>query len=215
MRWLPLLLVGFALSLALVPARPVDAQALGDAYTEAFFIECETNPNLEKCICAPAARLRVIPKGAIGYNAAGDPVATPVHPGGVPPIYDPAEGIWVPQGSPIDVAEFDVIEDEHFKRNCSLSFFREDLNRGWRLAVAVGAAFLSLSLVWAGFSYMQEASSGADLAKARARVLRIFVGIIIVGMSVVIWEGLADFLFGFMESWTSDPHRFYEVGIGG
>ena len=209
-----LLALGFlVLGVAFAVPGGVGAQTLPDSDKLHFLEHCAVNPDEVECICAPAARLRIMPKGSIDYLS-DPPTAAPHNSGGTPPVYD--DGLWIPQppAAP-DMDEVEVVEDEHFTRNCALSFFREDLNRGWRIAVAVAAGFLSLSLVWGGFTYMQEAASGGDLARARARVLRVLIGIIIVAMAVVIWEGLADFLAGSLDSWTSDPYRFYDYRYGG
>lgn len=190
---------------------PVAAQGVADELKDQWLGEdCRSDPDSELCICAPAGRRTAVPLGDITYSSSqpGLPLSA-ASVGGDPadfPVFDPDEYRWIGEA-----ADLEVVENSWFKRHCALAFFREDLTRAWYFAVALGSGFLSLSLVMAGVVYMQESASGSELAGARTRMFRIIIGMVILAMAFVFYEGIVSVLFGFTDFWTGDRAVFYQV----
>ena len=218
-------LMGFLLRLAVfvvavaylsVPGEVVSAQGVADELKDQWLgVACRDNPDSEVCICAPVAAQTAVPIGEITYSApppGSGEVSVPLtaaNVGGSPtdvPSFDLEERRW--DGEPEDLQ---VVENTWFKRHCALAFFREDLTRAWYFAVALGASFLSLSFVFAGVVYMQESAAGADLAASRSRIYRIIIGMIILGMAYVLYEGTVTVIFNATDAWSGDRAIFYEA----
>ena len=98
---------------------------------------------------------------------------------------------------------------EDYKAFCAVSYLRENLRRAWLFCVAVGGLLLTVSLIWGGFAYMQDATAGVDLARSRVRIFRIILGIVLLGAAFLIWEAIGEVLFPFMEYWSGDRNVFY------
>jgi len=206
-------IVLFAVASVLLPGDPVSAQGVADELTLKWLgATCRDNPDSEVCICAPVAAQTAVPRGQIiEYRDFGG-VSVPfraekrdgVAVGG--PEFDVEERRWY--GVPEDLQ---VVENTWFKRHCALAFFREDLTRAWYFAVALGAGFLSLSFVFAGVVYMQESAAGSDLAASRSRIYRIIIGMIILGMAYVLYEGTVTVIFNATDAWSGDRAIFYEA----
>ena len=130
------------------------------------------------------------------------------------PWWEPAtSGRWYGTVAPFnsDSDEYDLraTRVEDYKTFCAVSYLRENLRRVWLFCVAVGGILLTISLIWAGVAYMQDATAGVDLARSRMRVFRIVLGILLLGSSLIIWEAIGEVLFPFMEYWSGDRNVFY------
>ena len=99
--------------------------------------------------------------------------------------------------------------DDDYGQNCALSYFRENLRRLWYFAAALGGGLAAISLTWAGVAYMQNSSSGVDLSKNRAMIMRIVVGLVILACSYMIWEAASGMFLGHLDTWSLDPDTFY------
>lgn len=80
------------------------------------------------------------------------------------------------------------VRDKEFKAQCSLTYFREDVRRAWRFVVAVAFGLFTMSMVWAGFVYMQESAAAQDRVTSRAVMMRVLGGLTIVVMAFFLWE---------------------------
>ena len=101
--------------------------------------------------------------------------------------------------------------DDRYAQHCAMSYFRENQRRLWVFAVALGAAFSVLSLIWIGVTYMQYSASGVELSRARALLTRVIIGLVILACALLIWEGLNEYLFSGVESWTQNRGVFYDL----
>ena len=98
-----------------------------------------------------------------------------------------------------------------YAQHCAMSYFRENQRRLWVFAVALGAVFSVLSLIWIGVTYMQYSASGVELSRARALLMRVIIGLVIMACALLIWEGLNEYLFSGVESWTQNRGVFYDL----
>ena len=191
---------------------------------------CLDDPHSEKCICAQVTDRGYYPVGyEVSYDAHGNRVVSPkdVNGDGNLPVFDDVEGVWAewsppvvpgvvgPSPTPCDPdtsgsCELKWVDNPRYGQECSLEYVREDLNRLWKFAAAVAAGLAVVSFSWVGVVYMQEAASGGDLSKARNMLVRVMVGVIIVGCAVVIWEGVSGGVLGGKDSWSMQRGVYYE-----
>ena len=205
--------MGVVLAAAVVsmfPSGSVLAQGVEDFL--AGDASCNVNPNSEQCICA---RVR-----AFGYypqfeRVGGDYLPEDVDGDTVRPEFNLERGVWedgvgeelVDTRTPPSDLFFS--KDDDYGQNCALSYFRENLRRLWYFAAALGGALAGISLTWAGVAYMQSSSSGADLSKNRAMIMRVVVGIFILACSYMIWETSSGMFLGHLDTWSLKPDDFY------
>ena len=171
-------LLVFALS-ALLLASSGDARAQEvDLFGEAA---CRENPNSEDCICALVRHYGYYPveytrNPGGGGTYTGALLAVDVTPGDShpPPTFNFETGAWdgnraTPASVEAGTPDGDLVfsKNDHYNQQCALSYFREDLRRLWRFAVALGAALAAASVAWAGVVWMQESASGNDIARSR------------------------------------------------
>ena len=193
-----LLLAAFFAGAGLVLLWPgtAEAQDSGDVYyskVEAACIHPEKGPNHEKCVCAV---LRI--QDAEYYQdfvwQGGDTDGPEVYPSGL--RYD-GKG---------DPATLEFQRDKEFKSQCSLTYFREDLRRGWWFGVFVALGLFTMSVAWAGYVYMQESAAAAERAQSRAIVFRVMAGLAIVVMAYFLWAIFSDMFLdlGDKTIWTPD-----------
>ncbi len=201
---------------ALLPGG-ASAQGAVDAFLETPV--CRDNPHSEECICAGVRQFGFFPKE--------------FEPSGVPKDVDgdgffpseTAEGLWVDHAqeadnynaiaSPTDadfpkISDLIFMADDRYNARCALSYFREDLRRAWVFLVAVGALVAVMSLVWVGFTYMQNSASGVSISRSQLMLIRVLMGVVILACSALIWETLGTFLFSGFDFWTLERGTFYE-----
>ena len=177
-------------------------------------------PNGEDCICAKVVQLRLQP---LKYTRAGSSGVAPGHDDyfeytggiraldvdgdGVVPKFDPETGLWEgkmvnnssivvdPVTGEVTSADGDLIlvSNDHYNQQCALSYFRENLRRLWRFAVALGAVLAAASVAWAGVVWMQESASGNDIARSRGMIIRVVIGVIVLSCSFLV--------LGRLQSW--------------
>lgn len=190
-------------------AGTVQAQAGIDRFGEEA---CRDDPHSEACICVDVRRWGLYP---IGFDSSGNPEPDadgnhPVfddHEGlwrGIPPTFNEVTGEW--EGGNLRFNYFDA-----YGQQCSLSYVREDLRRLWYFVAAVGGLLAAMTLAWAGVGYMQESASGGDMSKSRLVVVRVVVGMVILGGSVVIWESASGLLLSHLDTWTFDAGVFHKL----
>ena len=189
---------------------------------------CKEDPNGEECICAKVVQLRLQPlkytraAGPDGYTGEVRGLSVDDDSADVP-VLDPDTGLW--SGKQVEnmasivrddqgvvtSADGDLIlvSNDHYNQQCALSYFRENLRRLWRFAVALGAVLAAASVAWAGVVWMQESASGNDIARSRGMIIRVVIGVIVLSCSFLVWEGLADLLAGHLETWTGERDTFY------
>ena len=189
---------------------------------------CKEDPNSEECICAKVRAVAYYPlkytrDPGVDGEYSGEIFAESV--GGDPddkPVFNEDTGAW--EGEIADPstlrynddgnvvsADGDLIltPNDNYNQQCSLSYVRENLRRLWRFGVALGAALAAASIAWAGVVWMQETSSGNDIARSRGMIVRVLIGVIILSCSYLVWEGLSGLLVGHIESWTGERGTFY------
>ena len=121
----------------------------------------------------------------------------------------------VPEGEKLVDYSFDLVlrDTGLYDEQCSFAYLRENVGRGWRFSVALGALFLTASLSWIGFVYMQESaqlgSAGSGWAGSRALLTRVLLGILVLALAGVAWEMIADFTVPGIDSWTLRRDQFY------
>ena len=96
------------------------------------------------------------------------------------------------------------VRDKEFKAQCSLTYMREDIRRAWWFAVAVATGLLTMSFVWGGFVYMQEAAAASERASSRAILFRVMAGFAIVVMAYFLYAGFSNLFIDLSETtiWT-------------
>ena len=118
-------------------------------------------------------------------------------------------GLWVDEDGEADNAagvtdekervrktsDLEFMRDDRYKQRCALSYFREDQRRLWYFAVALGASFTVISLIWVGVVHMQNTASGVDISRTRGMLVRVLIGLIILACAFLIWDGLNELLF--------------------
>ena len=204
----------------LLPSSPASAQS-----TEVLLENpvCRENPHSEDCICAEVRKFGFFPKSFEMVDGEVRPKDS--NGDGVLPA-ETEDGLWVERvriiegGLPVEV-EVKVLEeslsdlvfavDDRYAQRCAMSYFRENQRRLWVFAVALGAAFSVLSLIWIGVTYMQYSASGVELSRARALLTRVIIGLVILACALLIWEGLNEYLFSGVESWTQNRGVFYDL----
>ena len=204
----------------LLPWSPASAQS-----TEVLLENpvCRENPHSEDCICAEVRKFGFFPKS---FELVGDEVRPKDSNGDNVLPAQTKDGLWVERvriiegGLPV-VVEVKVLEeslsdlvfavDDRYAQHCAMSYFRENQRRLWVFAVALGAAFSVLSLIWIGVTYMQYSASGVELSRARALLTRVIIGLVILACALLIWEGLNEYLFSGVESWTQNRGVFYDL----
>ena len=210
--FLPVLLLFFLLGL--FGSLPERAHAQVGTPAELFRNEaCLKDPNSEACICGYANQEAFYPAR---WTIDGDPT-TPDDFLDHVLLFQDADGRWqgtvssMPLGTDELLHDGDLVavHDHRYNERCSFSFFRENLHRGWYLAVAVGSLLFSISLAWLGFVYMQETSSGGDMARVRGMFFRLVVGIMVLGLAFVAWETLNDFLLRDLQSFSANRSNFF------
>ena len=185
--------------------RPASAQST-DLLLESE--ACRADPHSAECICADVQMYGVFPKefksdGTGPDDADGDgkfPSKT-------------IDGLWEDHADEADSGEKSDLEftsSDRYGQHCALSYVRENQRRLWYFAVALGAMFTVISMIWVGVTYMQNSASGVDLSKSRAMLMRVIIGIVILASAFLIWEGLNEVLFNRLDSWTLERGVFYE-----
>ena len=208
--------VFLAVVISMIPSDRAFAQGVEDFL--AGDASCNVNPNSEQCICARVRAFGYYPQfvdlgsGIVPEDLDGD---------GVAPEFNAELGIWEDGVHPITgVHESDgdarippsdlfFDSDDDYGQNCSLSYFRENLRRLWYFAAALGGGLAAISITWAGVAYMQNASSGSDLSKNRAMIMRVVVGLVILACSYMIWETASGMFLGHLDTWSLNPDTFY------
>ena len=219
-RVVPFLVALMGLALLLLPSSPASAQS-----TEVLLENpvCRENPHSEDCICAEVRKFGFFPKSFslddLGVVKAKDMDGDDYHP------YKNDDGVWVDDPNEADnwdpndpnsdreKQESDLVfaVDDRYAQHCAMSYFRENQRRLWVFAVALGAVFSVLSLIWIGVTYMQYSASGVELSRARALLMRVIIGLVIMACALLIWEGLNEYLFSGVESWTQNRGVFYDL----
>ena len=202
-----LLLSGLVFFQSPVPALAQSPDVLLE--TEA----CRENPHSENCICASVRKFGYFPKefDPDTLDPRGNATAKDEDGDGVFPRLE--DGLWVDGDGEADVNEISDLEfmrDDRYKQRCALSYFREDQRRLWYFAVALGASFTVISLIWVGVVHMQNTASGVDISKTRAMLVRVIIGLIILACAFLIWEGLNELLFRGLDSWTLEQGVFHD-----
>ena len=190
---------------------------------------CLVNPHSEECVCAQVLGLGYYP---VGYEIEGSGADRQILPkdinkDGERPVFNEDTGEWeewapapvpgvlgpaVPPCDPEvkDSCDLKWVDNPRYGQECSLEYVREDLNRLWKFVGALAAGLATVSFCWVGFVYMQESASGGDLSRVRNMLVRVFVGMIIVGCAVVIWEGVSGGLFGSKDSWSMERGVYHQ-----
>ena len=186
-----------------------------------LFVEqaCRDDPNSEQCICGFAAEQSLypaiwdVPPGPGVPGTARDYIDSPVN-----IVVDFVDGKWrgslssKPMGYQPEMdhdGDLVVLLDEFYNQRCSLSYFRESLHRRWYVAVAVGGLFFAVSIGWLGFVYMQETSSGGDLARVRAMFFRVGMGLLLLTLAFVAFEAFSDFLLWDLDRFSVNRSEFF------
>ena len=122
---------------------------------------------------------------------------------GNPPTFNPANGKW--EGGNLERALTD-----RYGQHCTLSYVREDLRRLWYFLAAVAGLLAAMSFAWAGVMYMQDSASGNDISRSRAVMVRVVLGMVIIGSSFLVWESVSGLLVSHLDTWTLNFDRYYE-----
>ena len=202
-----LLLSGLVLFQSPVPALAQSPDLLLE--TEA----CRENPHSENCICATVRKFGYFPKkfDSDELDFRGNATAKDVDRDGVSPRLE--DGLWVDGDGEArngESSDLKFMRDDRYKQRCALSYFREDQRRLWYFAVALGASFTVISLIWVGVVHMQNTASGVDISRTRAMLVRVIIGLIILASAFLIWEGLNELLFRGLDSWTLEQGVFHD-----
>ena len=199
-----------ALSLT-VGLGKVEAQGGIDLFSEEA---CQENPHSEACICVNVMRYALYP---IGFDLSGKPHPDPASSPPAYPVFNEETGLWV--GIPPTFNETTKVWEggnlrfsysDRYGQHCTLSYVREDLRRLWYFVAAVAGLIAAMSFAWAGVMYMQESASGGDMSRSRGVVVRVAIGLVLVGSAFGIWESTSGLLVGHLQNWTLDFNTFYE-----
>ena len=102
-----------------------------------------------------------------------------------------------------------LVLNDRYNELCAFSYLRENLGRVWRFAVILAGAAAAISLAWGGVAYMQDSASYGDAARIRMAMLRVLMGLAVVGLALVAWNAMDGFLFTHVDSWNWDQ-QFYD-----
>ena len=212
------LLVGFLWVVIQQPA----ASAQGGTDTLLDNPVCREDPYSEDCICSEVRQLALFPEkmksdgSGIAMDTDGDTFFPTENDDGTwsdgvgedsdylllaPAAREGNEGLR---------SELVYVRTDEYGQQCALSYFRENTRRLWVFGVSVGAIFTVISMVIIGITYMQHSASGVDLSRSRLMLIRVFIGVVILACSVLVWEGVNTFLFSNVESWTFERGTFYD-----
>ena len=170
---------------------------------------CLDDPDSEACICARVQAFARYP--SMGINSAGKLIILDVDGDGEVPSLNLDTGLWEDHVNTVSGStDLHTLPTTSYGQNCALSYLREDLRRLWRFAVALGGGLAALSLIWAGFAYMQASASGTDLSRNRAMIIRVLVGVIILACAALIWEMVSGTLLGHLDTWSFRRDVFYD-----
>ena len=196
--------------------RPASAQST-DLLLESE--ACRADPHSEECICADVQLYGLFPKkfdSGGATESADDDIYAPIR---------TIDGLWEDHPNEADNHDSNIVgnddndkkksdleftSSDRYGQHCALSYVRENQRRLWYFAVALGAMFTVISMIWVGVTYMQNSASGVDLSKSRAMLMRVIIGIVILASAFLIWEGLNEVLFNRLDSWTLERGVFYE-----
>ena len=199
----------FLLALGLVLLqfpRPASAQST-DLLLESE--ACRADPHSEECICADVKLYGLFPKK---FKSDGTGEAEDADGDGKFPSKT-IDGLWEDHPDEElsgEKSDLEFTSSNRYGQHCALSYVRENQRRLWYFAVALGAMFTVISMIWVGVTYMQNSASGVDLSKSRAMLMRVIIGIVILASAYLIWEGVNEVLFNRLDSWTLDRGDFYE-----
>lgn len=105
----------------------------------------------------------------------------------------------------------EFVKTRKYRYLCSMSYLRENIRRGWSFVVLLAAGLASVSMVWCGFVYAQETSSGEQRATARLLLIRVIIGVLLVAMAYLAWDVVNGFFFAGSEGWNLDGDVFYDL----
>lgn len=92
-----------------------------------------------------------------------------------------------------------------------MTYLREDIQRGWGFLVLLASGLASLSMVWCGFVYAQETSSGEQRATARLTLIRVIIGVLVVVLAYMAWDVVNTFFFAGDETWNIGGDAFFHI----
>ncbi len=175
--------------------------------------DCAADPHSEECICGEVSRFRFVPV-RMETNAGGDVVAADDNGNGHSPVRMP-DGSWVsgnPTPTPPDSdPDLKEVENDTYNAHCSNAYLRENMRRMWIFAVALAGGFAAISFAWGGVVMMQNGVSGVDFARSRVIILRVALGLLIVGLAYVIWQAFGDMVFGDLFRWSFDRNQQFTL----
>lgn len=199
-------LTGLVLGILAAGLQPLPASAQG-VDTLLDNPVCREDPYSEDCICAEVRQVAMFPlvidpstRSAVDSDS---------------DTFAPTEtdGVWRdhPDEAVAGLAsELVYVQTDEYGQQCAMSYWRENQRRLWVFGVSVAAVFTVIGMVMVGITYMQHSASGMDLSRARLQLIRIFIGVVIVACSMLVWEGVNAFLFSNLESWTFERGVFYD-----
>ena len=208
-----------AVVISMIPSDRAFAQGIDDFL--AGDASCNSNPNSEQCICARVRAFGNYPQLVKDPDNPGNVIPEDLDGDGVHPVFNVDRGVWQDGVHPVTGAHESDVDtrdppsdlffsvDDDYGQNCALSYFRENLRRLWYFAAALGGGLAAISLTWAGVAYMQNSSSGVDLSKNRAMIMRVVIGLVIVACSYMIWEAASGMFLGHLDTWSLNPDTFY------
>lgn len=187
-----LLAAGLA-AVVLAAALPGGASAQEDLLynEEPACTDQERGPNHEDCICSVLRGQDSDYYNAYKWETGGAPGQLP-------------SGLRYKGGG--DPALDDFVRDKEFKSQCAMTYFREDLRRGWKFAVFVAFGLFTMSFVWGGYVYMQEAAAAEQRATSRGIIFRVMTGLAVVVMAFFMWSIFSDMFLDLGETslWTPE-----------
>ena len=195
-----------------VLAGPAAAQRGVDILSDE---ECRNDPNSEECICRDVLFIIRVPKPEYIDYSQFPPQLLAVDSEGVissqegfdatkrldpVPYQDPFTGQWIGHE-----AYFDNSVNNRYSAYCSLEYFREDLRRLVYFLVALAAGLAVVSVAWAGTVHMMDSASAETRSQVRTTVIRVILGLVILSMIFVAFEGIAGLFVGDFDLWSEDP----------
>ena len=195
MRWATVVVVSsVGVLVALVGAGSAEAQGevVYSVETPAC-IDPERGPNHEECVCLV---LKVQDSDYFRARVAQGLGAPERYPSGLRYEGDRNED---PIGRGFE-------RDKEFKAQCALTYYREDVRRAWWFAVLVASGLFTMSVIWGGFVYMQEAAAAEQRATSRGIIFRVMAGLTIVVMAYFLWTMFSAMFVDLGDStiWTPD-----------